>query len=99
MTDVRPDHGGAAMTLDALERLAWAATPGPWENAGPAVWPEGRHRQIGYCWLLPDAAYIAAADPDTVKALIARIRELERQPIDRERLRQAIRIAAEGAEG
>ncbi len=76
--------------LNELERLARAATPGPWkacDGRGPGVavfWdaPEqddnfvfydetgGRHR---------DAAYIAAASPNVVLQLIARVRELERR--------------------
>lgn len=65
--------------LDALERLARAATPGPWVSDGcdikspnEALWiyDEGGHSE-------GDARYIAAMNPETTLALIARVRELE----------------------
>lgn len=61
--------------LDALVALAEAATPGQWVATGRWV-RFGLHdrEQISD----EDAAFIAACDPQTVLALIERIRELER---------------------
>ena len=70
-----------AIDLDALEELAKAATPGPWRA--------NRSTAYGYAVVetpdvevaaeldAGDAAFIAAADPSTVLALIARVREAE----------------------
>jgi hypothetical protein len=72
--------------LDALATLAEAATPGPWKHDDesdyqglvriwrdidpPPVMTMGRVHAA-------DAAYIAAADPTTVKSLIARLHAAE----------------------
>jgi hypothetical protein len=66
-----------SIDLDDLERLAKAATPGPWD-AGTCegeVWSD----KLLVVWdALPnDAAYIAAANPPTILALIARLRAAE----------------------
>ena len=84
----------ADLDLEALERLAKAATPGPWhchrkdEKRGEFLMdfggmfdkdgtPTGRPAMSGWISLRDrDAPYIAAANPDTVLALIARVREL-----------------------
>jgi len=77
------------MTLDELEDLALAATPGPWEVNGqnlrslhPALSRAGGSGNLMYCdgsgWEHDgDPAYIAAVSPDVVLALIGRVRELE----------------------
>lgn len=39
---VRADSGEAPLSLDALEALAKAATPGPWRKSLGSVYPEGR---------------------------------------------------------
>lgn len=75
--------------LDALEALAKAATPGPWFASRPGkryeeghhVWskrePEepDSHDIATYCWGQEEAEFIAAADPSTVLALIAELRQ------------------------
>lgn len=60
--------------LDELERLAKAAAPGPWEQNEGCV-----HDALGDCVTLDTSsgAYIAAANPETVLALVKRVRELE----------------------
>lgn len=74
--------------LDALERIAQAATPGPWDHQ-----PYGEQNQNGDYfggdvfdgngeYLLSevadvDGAHIAAFDPPAALALITRVRELE----------------------
>jgi hypothetical protein len=72
------------MTLDlsALERLAKAATPGPWRNgADPCHFdsPEVTDDKTFsyYVKTDADAAFIAALSPSTALALIAHIRKLE----------------------
>lgn len=108
--DSRVDDAQKPVDLDELERLAKAATDGPWimqEDCGNC---KGRHivesrvesemgeygsilsswhpEVVGCClegglgpnvdrWVAPaDAAFIAAANPQTVLALIARLRAL-----------------------
>lgn len=92
-----------SIDLDALERIAQAATPGPWDieyevehyDYGPSErWPstligprrnppgvlaEKYGNRINEIAELrdEDAEHIAAFDPPTVLALIARVRELE----------------------
>lgn len=87
----------ADLDLARLKALAEKATPGPWvviDAHKPGIdgddgkftivlfgdedEPEGVHRK-------EDAAYIAALDPATVLALIARAEELERIKADAER--------------
>lgn len=87
--------------LDALERIAQAATPGPWEWEPPSEddWPSADQSLVtsrpgsdGYRDVVvagwgydasgtdasdEDRAHIAAFDPPTALALIARVRELE----------------------
>lgn len=96
--------------LDALERIAQAATPGPWDieyevehyDYGPSErWPstligprrnppgvlaEKYGNRINEIAELrdEDAEHIAAFDPPTALALIARIREAEREMHARE---------------
>lgn len=74
--------------LDSLERAALTATPGPWECQIPAMtgeWPTAkvkplkiRGRLYGHP-LLPirDAAFIAAANPQVILELVARLRAAE----------------------
>lgn len=86
----------STIDLDALERIAQAATPGPWE-AGDVwvftdpIYPDDRRLSnvLGMKYAdeerahaehargLRNAEHIAAFDPSTVLALIARVRELE----------------------
>lgn len=77
--------------LDALEKLAREATPGPWEIEYGTGDDEGEvyglRARLGerlietdtgiYPPRRRDAAFIAAANPSTVLALVARVRELE----------------------
>lgn len=74
------------LDLDALERIAQAATPGPWRHVETA-WGESvevdeqqlfiESYGVTYAWNGDNAAHIAAFDPPTALALIARVRELE----------------------
>ena len=75
--------------LDELERLANAATPGPWRVESEVVrdsmglfWPissiEGTEDNVTENVTTGDAAYIVAAC-NAVPELIAKVRELERQ--------------------
>lgn len=68
--------------LEALERLADAATAGPWVDHGSDV--TSGHDLVARGLWLSDSRYIAALSPSTVKALIARIRELEDAEWNRE---------------
>lgn len=86
------------LDLDQLEALAKAATPGPWRiGAYPAEIVGDTHvcidTDIGVKVLLrgnenfyeearANAAFSAAADRDTVRALIAEIRALRRQSLE-----------------
>ena len=105
------DHIGEAtkkvIDLDALEKLADEATPGPWgaadwdddfgdnlftvEASEPevlhegqsSIWPYGIRRMrvaetIEGQRPTEDAAFIAAANPATIKALIAELKEARR---------------------
>lgn len=70
--------------LNKLKELAQKATPGPWEqDACGGVYSEAREDIpldiIDDCLQSPDdAAYIAAANPQTMLAMIAKIEELEK---------------------
>jgi hypothetical protein len=80
-----------AIDLDKLEALAKAATPGPWRLSEKEIIVYSADEQHGYNvhdmkgggheGMLEnhkkDAAFIAAANPSAVLALIARVRELE----------------------
>lgn len=91
--------------LGALEALAKAATPGPWFASRPGkryeeghhVWskrePEepDSHDIAMHCWGQEEAEFIAAADPSTVLALIAELRqERERADVAEGELDQAL---------
>lgn len=79
------------LDLDALESVANAATPGPWEAGEEA--PEwtasqrvfapglGDEQDDTICEAVEfkDATHIAAFDPPTVLALIARVRAAEKE--------------------
>ena len=69
--------------LDALEAVARAATPGPWHQGahyiGAGGEPYDPEAVVGQASILCDAEHIAAFDPPTVLALIAKLREAERQ--------------------
>lgn len=76
------------LDLDALEAVARAATPGPWETRceGPGEPTRVCHDSeyviyLGYDYAADldakDAAHIATFDPPTVLALIARVKEAE----------------------
>jgi len=80
MVDVTPE------LLADITALAQAATPGPWANAeGYSVFSGTPPDHIWVCAMiagrpspedLANAAYIAAADPQTVLALVAEIARL-----------------------
>jgi hypothetical protein len=68
-----------AATLADLERLARAATPGPWHTEfGGVLGPDGD--SVGRTWGTVNAdrnaAFIAQANPKTVLALIEEVRAL-----------------------
>lgn len=70
--------------LDELERLAQAATPGPWEADCDSGFVSGICQfwdKSEYDFDNPhnNAAYIAATNPQTVLELIAHIRSLENE--------------------
>jgi len=74
------------LDLDALEAIAAAATPGPWQPYASqpevSVMCSGKvlasiEVRNGFGWR--DMEHIAAFSPTTAKALIARVRELEGQ--------------------
>lgn len=56
---------------DALKTLALAATPGPWSKSANAV--DGPNRFVAIDLEDADAAFIAAANPVAILALIARL--------------------------
>ena len=81
MTANRPD-------LDALEKLADEATPGPWKAVGTIYehmncevrgGKKGEGQAIAQVWDGPhafkDGQWIAAANPATIKSLIAELKE------------------------
>ena len=88
----RADEAQSAVDLDELERLAKAAPPGPWtaeywcdgSEGGVDVSPShyvdlkgGDGDLDDFIYLSEaDAAFVAAATPQTVLALIARLRAL-----------------------
>ena len=64
MTDPTPD-------LAELRRLAEAATPGPWSTAAfQLVIDVAQRIDVGMCGHRDDAAFIAAANPAVVLALL-----------------------------
>ena len=69
------------LDLDALEAVARAATPGPWHQGahyiGAGGEPYDPEAFVGQASILCDAEHIAAFDPPTVLALIAKLREAE----------------------
>lgn len=86
------DHIGEAtqkvIDLDALEKLADEATPGPWKAVGTIYehmncevrgGKKGEGQAIAQVWDGPhafkDGQWIAAANPATIKALIAELTE------------------------
>lgn len=66
--------------LGALDAAAAAATPGPWHavhNSDATGWPmirSARDDLVCDVYDDPNVAYIAAADPATVRAMIAELR-------------------------
>lgn len=84
------------LNLDALEATARAATPGPWVVTLGAAWqvgtnaPDWEMEEVattgpdGSTGSEDDAIHIATFDPPTVLALIARLREVEREMHARE---------------
>lgn len=101
------------LDLDALEAVARAATPGPWEYRHESPSMNGENctiRQSGVPGIRMSAhvygfgtgmiEHIAAFDPPTVLALITRIREAERHNVQllREAVKREGRVRrAEGA--
>ena len=75
------------LDLEKLEQLAKAATPGRWPNFNDADireqlwrhydWDKKRESRSPICIPYSDAEYIAAANPETMLALIERIKKLE----------------------
>ena len=73
------------MNINELEKLAKAATPGPWrqsehEHLKDCIMTHGSNPVI-YCDEVPimaleDAAYVAAANPQTILAMIELMREM-----------------------
>lgn len=91
-TSASPLHSGrGVVTLDEIERLARAATPGPWfYDSYSRIWQSSAHEVDEALAFVPvecgdtattqgkhDAAYIAAVHPQAILDLIARVRELE----------------------
>ena len=88
MTDIKKAEGLTPTKLDELERLAKAATPGPWHQwekewiVGPIPSSdpeEDANEGVAYTVgdrQSEDAAHIAAANPQTILTLIAEIRRL-----------------------
>ncbi len=73
-----------SLDLDALERTAQAATPGPWEvtpngEVKRGVIPPDEIWKLGATGnrIRRDAAHIAAFNPQVALALVARVREAE----------------------
>ena len=86
--------------LDALEQKAKAATPGPWTTMlcgdGAEGWlrdSAGNFLTVGYEGEIKanDVTFIAAANPETVAALVAEVRTLRRR--EKETRRVAVQAA------
>ena len=75
-----------------LRRLARAATPGPWEDVHPNADDED-----AVAWKVrePDAAFIAAANPQAVLALLDELDALRavREVRDREKFNEGVEAA------
>lgn len=71
------------LDLDALEAVARAATPGPWHQGahyiGAGGEPHDPEVQVGQASAIRDAKHMAAFDPPTVLAMIARMKWAESQ--------------------
>lgn len=78
--------------LDALEAIAKAATPGPWKAGRYHVLADADLEPITYRATVADIRFIAAADPSTVLALIAELRQ-ERERA--EHFREGVRVFGE----
>lgn len=75
--------------LDELERLARAATPGPWESDSAGIWTARKYgfdgtstaslvaMMAGVAYDDNDRRFIAAVNPSVVLALIERLRKAE----------------------
>lgn len=68
--------GMTPKALSELKRLALAATPGPYTQDGRLV--EDGGGCVADCSSLADAAYLVAASPDVVLALISLAERAER---------------------
>ena len=84
---------------DNLRRLAEAATPGPWfvaervTRSGLSIVEDGRvHGMFPVTAERHEAAYIAAANPVAILALLDRLRAAEARKV---RLREALKGAVE----
>lgn len=97
-----------SLDLDALEAVARAATPGPWEFCDAHVIPRvecGSADIAEEVANLDNAVHISVFDPSTVLALIGRVREAEAELLEAHahfavqegRLREAV-TRAESAE-
>lgn len=78
---------GTPVDLDALERLAKEATPGPWMPDGEDFWTVQGGLNMGLVAQIgnpaypctadePNARYIAALSPDVVLSLVGEVRRL-----------------------
>lgn len=88
------------LDLDALEAVARAATPGPWEESETVMWDDETPQALvktpdgaltwddhgGLVFTPVDAAHIASFDPPTVLSLIGRVREAEAERDEFKRL-------------
>ena len=87
--------------LDRLEALAAAATPGPWiaeysgEQGNCVIPHDAQSTREAVCVTrlyrqYADAEFIAATDPDTIRALCALARRAEAAEAERDELRAAV---------
>lgn len=65
-----------SMNLDELEKLAQAATPGPWSYIRDIVIGDRSKILESLNDSVDDARFVAAANPATIIEMIAEIREL-----------------------
>lgn len=76
------------LDLDALEAVARAATPGPWHQGvhyiGAGGEPHDPEVQVGQASAIRDAKHMAAFDPGTALALIARVKEEQQKRAEAE---------------
>ncbi len=90
------------MNIDELEQLAKLATPGPWQSGSDWIETTGDDAFDGDLLIRVamnsracsgDLQYIAAANPETILAMIAELREAEKIRLQRDELLAALKIA------